>query len=150
MTSEPTPETARRALAAVRERKAASSKRLNAPWWYDPVLGGAVAVLMLQAAVPLPWNVFPAALGCIVIALTLRHYTSQDVWVNGWRRGKTLPVNFAYMAGFLALYGFAFGGKHLLGLGWAPYASAAGAFIGMFIFNRVWMAVWRREMEQDQ
>jgi hypothetical protein len=148
MTDDMTPDDARRALAEVSARERGSAARLTWPWWYDPALGGLIAAIMIHTVLPMPFNVLLVAAACAGIALLIGHYQSQDVWVSGWRNGRTRAVSLGCFAGFLGLYGLSIGAWHLFGILWIPVAAAVAGFIGVIVFNHVWLAVWRREMAE--
>lgn len=140
------PDSARAALDQAREHERNAANRLKVPWWHDPLIGLLLAMIVVHHAMPTPFNLFLVTFGVLGVFLLLRHYTSQDVWVDGWRKGRTYPVSVAFVVIYLVIY---FGGMalyHLADQVWAVPASALAVFLLTVVFGRVWLAVWRREV----
>lgn len=136
------------ALNLVKEKKKSIVKHLHVPWWQDPVIGLLMAILVIHHAAPMPFDIIIVAVGCIGMVLVLRHYTNQDIWVSGWRRGKTRKLSYAFFIIYLV---HLFGSMWLNSQGehWVIPVSAVSIFVITQIYGRLWMSTWRKEMEAE-
>ncbi|MCC5856039.1 MAG: hypothetical protein JJU10_10260 [Idiomarina sp.] len=140
---------AKDALQGVADAKRHVAKSFTPPWWHDPVLGLLLAMLVVHHAAPMPFYILIVAIGVIGIALITRHYTSQEIWVDGWRTGKTLPYTIAFAVIYLIIYGGNAALYHLFGVTWIVPVAAILMFVLTIVFGKVWMHVWRKEMNSD-
>lgn len=136
----------RAALDQAQERERAATRRLQVPWWHDPLVGLLLAGVVVTHAVPVTFGLFMVTLGLLGIALVLRHYMSQDVWVDAWRQGQTRPYSVAFVVVYVTIYLGSMALYHLAEMAWVVPASAVAVFALTILFGRLWMAVWRREI----
>jgi|GEM_PF-6355543 len=136
------------ALNLVKEQKKSIVKHLHVPWWQAPVIGLVMAFLVNYHAAPRPYDLIVVAISCICIILVLRHYTHQDVWVSGWRKGKTRKLSYAFFIVYLI---HLFGSMWLNNQGehWVIPVSAVSIFVIAQIYGHLWMSTWRKEMEAE-
>lgn len=149
MSEDLTPEEARQALADIGQRQRASAEQLEWPLWFELALGGCVSLLIGSHAAPRPFDLILIVLACAGIFGLVRHYTTRNVWVSGYRKGRTLPLTIGFVVALVGLYFGSFAGYQLTGLWWIPVAAAVVIFPVFIAFNRVWLAIWRAEMRED-
>ncbi|MCC5880825.1 MAG: hypothetical protein JJU03_13130 [Idiomarina sp.] len=139
---------AQAALSMVNQQKQNIVERLHIPWWQGPLTGLCMAILVVSHAVPTPYNLLLVGIACVGIFAMLRSYTSQPVWVSGWRKGKTRSLSVTFFIVYLLHY---FGSMWLFSRGhsWIIPVTAFSIFIVAIIYGRVWVAVWRKDMETD-
>lgn len=140
---------ARKSLESIKGSNKRIVDKLVAPWWHDPLLGLCLALLVMHHGFPTPLDILSVVLGCLGVFFVLHSYTHQKVWVSGWRKGKTEVVSYiffvVYLIVFAASYYF-----NCKGYTWVVPLSGAFIFVALMIFGRVWMAVWRKEMEESE
>ncbi len=113
MESEPTPEDAAQALAAMRQATA-RARPFRLPLWYHVGVGAVLGCLVAVQALPLPGRVAGFVLTAVGVVLLARYYrrVSGRV-VNGFRWGRTLPAALV-----------------MLGVAWAMLALALPGLVG--------------------
>lgn len=142
---------ARAALASVRATNDRIARDLGVctPWRH--IIVGLLMALLVGAitfslAAQLVANVFVIL---VAVWLIRRDRQRTGVFVNGYRRGRTLPVTLAMivvLAG-MAVAAFSLRENHA---GWLPKLGlAALAFVVATCAGFVWQWVWRRELGQD-
>lgn len=136
------------ALNLVNEQKKVVVKRLQVPWWQSPLIGFFMAVLVVNHAAPRPFDILLVVFSCVGLALMLRFYMNQALWVSGWRKGKTRPLSFAFFGVYLLHY---FGSMWLIkgGHQWVVPVAAISMFCTVQIYGWLWMKIWRKEMEAN-
>jgi len=143
---------AQAALAAVNQAQGKLADRIEVPVWRHLAFGGMFA--LINVAISLP----PAGFGPIFLlwgilfALLLRYDRRRyGVFINGYRRGRTLPVTLCLLALQVGLVVLARPARHLPFPSALGLACAAAAFvvavIGSMIFQRVLMAELRSKSE---
>lgn len=144
-----TAEEARRSLDSIRGSGKRIVDQLHVPWWHDPLLGLCLALLVMHHGFPTPLDILSVVLGCLGVFFVLHNYTHQKVWVSGWRKGKTEVVSYIFFVVYLIVFAasYYFNWK---GYTWVVPLSGAFIFVALMIFGRVWMAVWRKEMEESE
>lgn len=143
-------DSARATLDGARERERAAARRVQPPWWHDPVIGLLLAVVVSHHAFPVSFGLFMVGGGLLGILLVLRHYKNQDAWVDGWREGRTYPYSIAFVVAYLIIYFGSMALYHQADMVWAVPAAAFAVFLLTIVFGRVWMAVWRREISESR
>ena len=141
-------EAAQAALSMVNQQKKAIAKHLHVPWWQGPLIGLCMALFVVSHAAPTPFNLLVVAVGCFGVFFMLRQYTNQQVWVSGWRKGKTRSLSVVFFTVYLIHY-FVSMWLFSRGHNWIIPASATSIFIIAILYGHIWMAVWRKEMEAD-
>lgn len=98
------PEEARRALGTVDQTGERLAASIECPPWRHVAFGAVMAGLVMASGAPHGW--FTALYVCSMAAIVwlIRSDRRRNgVFVNGWRRGRTLPVAVGTMAIMLAL-----------------------------------------------
>ncbi|WP_213999592.1 hypothetical protein [Arsukibacterium sp.] len=139
---------AQSALSMINQQKQNIVKRLHIPWWQGPLTGLYMAVLVVSHAAPMPYNSLLVGFACVGIFFMLRSYTSQPVWVSGWRNGKTRALSVTFIVVYLLHY---FGSMWLFsrGVTWVIPVIAISIFVIAVIYSQIWLVVWRKDMEAD-
>ena len=138
------------ALASIQSARAGMTGNLSYPFTYDLACGACLALLVGTQGLPSPWSMVGLALAMAGLAGCVQWWRKRfGWWVNGYSPKRAGRVAYA-MAGLLAL---------LVGVGiwgrgqeiaWIPFATAAAAFVLSILGGRLWMHVWKRELEADQ
>jgi hypothetical protein len=137
-------EQARAALDAKGSAEQNLARAAVCPPWRHAVFGLVMGSLVATPALPLPLRLAALALILIGIGLIVRSDRRRmGMFVNGYRRGKTLVVSLALLAIVLALYMFsvraATDGDHATPLLFG--AAALGvSVVGSVIWQRVFVA----------
>lgn len=140
---------ARAALAAAQGAADGLARASACPPWRHAAFGVVMAMLVLAVGMPLPVYaaLFVLAMaGVAVLAAWDRRRTG--VFVNGFRRGPTLPVSLVLMGGMLALV---FAQLHVRenGLGILPKLGLAGcAFVLACGASIVFQRIYLRELRE--
>ena len=138
---------ARAALAAKADAERQLAAAVNCPPWRHAAFGGLMATLVAAPTVPLPARfVLLAAMFVAMFLIVRSDRKRMGMFVNGYRRGKTLFVSFAMLAIDLGLYSFNVhrglnGGS--IGL---MLAVAALAFAVSVVGSIIWQRVFVREL----
>ena len=125
------------------------AQRIEVPAWYDAALAGAVAVLVVGAALT---NRRPAILGVLlvlasaaVIGWQMRRFREHNgVWVSGFRAGSTVVATVAAMIVVIAAVIGASAAADR-GAWWLVVVLAAVAAGLYWMASKWWMAQYRQE-----
>lgn len=138
------------ALAAL-DAKQAAEQRLAAaadcPPWRHAIFAALMAALVAAPALPHVWQFVLLALALVTVPLIVRSDRRRTgMFVNGYRRGRTMAITIVMLGANMVLYVTSFyraveHGDHRTGLLLAPIAFAI-AYAG----SVAWMRVFRREM----
>lgn len=126
-------------VAAARRRLA---DRLYTPWWYHPVLGLLLGLLVLQLGgvlgrpamflLPVP------VLGIIALGRIYRRLSGIDLYgdeaPDGGQRGRSLLA--VYVCGLIICFAAGFVLSHQLGIAWTAWAIAALLVVGTVVVGR--------------
>jgi len=139
-------EEAQAALAAKKDADRHLAETVTCPPWRHGVFGLVMGALVATPALPLALRFGAMVLILVAIAAIVQaDRRRMGVFVNGYRRGKTLVVSIVMLAAVLALYlvsaraGLA--GDHL-----TPLALGAAAFVLSVIGSVVWQRVFIGEL----
>ena len=139
-------EEAQAALAAKKDADRRLAETVTCPPWRHGVFGLVMGALVATPALPLALRFGAIVLILVAIAAIVQaDRRRMGVFVNGYRRGKTLVVSIVMLAAVLALYlvsaraGLA--GDHL-----TPLALGAAAFVLSVIGSVVWQRVFIGEL----
>jgi hypothetical protein len=139
-----TPDDARSALADLDRNRAELATSMDAPFLRHFVFAVTAPAMVLAATSPRLIGL--TALGLLMVVGIL-HWDRKryGVFINGYRRGRTLPVTLALL---LALMGSVFvaAGVREHGQLWIGYAAAAFAFVAALAASYAWQAAYKREM----
>ncbi len=138
-------EEARAALAAVDCAKARLAEAMACPPWRHAAFGALMASLVLAVTVPSPWLLPIQIVSFAGMVLLLRHdRVRYGVFVNGYRRGRTLPVTLGLLAAELGIVLLALPARQLPFPSPRGLACVAAAFLiatlASVLFQRVWIA----------
>jgi len=137
------------ALALVRRTRAGLASHAAPPRWYAPVYGLGCGAMVAAHALPRPWTwVAVVAAFALVLAIYGWWRRSSGIGVQGFRRGRTLPVTLAFGAVFVAGDVAAIILRYDHGLRWpAVLAGVVVALAGTWA-SRAWDRVWIAEMRR--
>lgn len=136
---------ARAALLALSLGNADFAAAMACPAWRHAAFGALMATLVLAVTVPAPWYLPVYAIAFAGLVWLLRHDRARfGVFVNGYRRGRTLPVTLALLAAELGIVFLAMPTRHLPFPSPRGLACVAAAFVlataASVLFQRVWIA----------
>lgn len=146
---------ARAALAAVTNARSALADRLVTPWWYHPVLGACVAVIVLLlggvlGAVGTALLVFPI-IGMGALASTYRRLTGVDLLGNPVGHGsRTLGLLVVLVAGYVIAVAGSFILGRQQGISWIPWLLAGLALVCTVLVGRAYDTALRAELRSPQ
>jgi len=134
------------ALGAVADARHAVAVASAAPLWRHVAFGLVMALLMLSIAGGQPFWLLPWALSMIgVAALYWWDRRQTGMFINGYRRGRTLPLTIALLLMTVALAFTALrlnlAGQHRLALLTVP-----AAFVIALVTSLWWERIFLREM----
>ncbi|HIX00088.1 MAG TPA: hypothetical protein H9871_08070 [Candidatus Nesterenkonia stercoripullorum] len=136
-------------VAAARRRLA---DRLYTPWWYHPVLGLLLGLLILQLGgvlgrpavllMPVP------VLGIIALGRIYRRLSGIDLyWADapdGGQRGRSLLA--VYVCGVIVCFAAGFVLSHQLGIAWTAWAISALLIVGTVVVGRRYDGLLRAQI----
>jgi len=137
------------ALRLAHQSRARLAGRDLSPWWYAPVYG--LGVGLLVAAPGFPGRLMPLAYAAGIGVVALAYFAwsqATGLSVFGFRGGRTLPVAVGLVT-FLVVVSL--GGlllQRLAGIGWAPLAAGVVAGLGAAVGSRLWDRAWIAELRQ--
>jgi hypothetical protein len=146
MTNEPNP---REALASIRAARSGLAPTASYPVAYDLVYGAICALLVSGQGMPKPWSfiVLPIALGGLA-GMIMWWRKKYGWWVSGYSPKRARWVAFGLLAVFFGLIGLSIYGKYV-GPWWLFLVSGALGFVLSIIGSRLWLRVWRRDLEGE-
>jgi hypothetical protein len=146
----PEPEPSPAALYALGNQRGHLADRLVTPWWYHPVLGGALALLVASFATRRLLVVAVAAVLYVAVLVTLPHAyrRSTGVWVDAptppqarhWARALGWTAAAALLVAVVAAG---------VGLWAVALAAAVAAFWTTQVFGRRFDDALREELRRD-
>lgn len=138
---------AREALGAMDGATRKFGEGFDCPPWRHAVFGAVMSALVFSVSLPQPWHVAVYVLTMASLIWIVRSDRRRNgAFVNGWRRGRTLPLTilvFLFMLGMMAL---SMSGRH------APFPSpraviaALLSFAGGVAMSIVWQRIYRAEL----
>jgi hypothetical protein len=128
----------------MRQRIAA---RATTPWWYPPLYGLGCGGMVASISLPLPL-IAPGVVACslVIVAGYVVWSRSSGLSVNGYRRGRTLPITIAVVAAFVLLGLAAMLLRFQAGIGWAPLACGAVLAVVAGLGSAAWDRAWRADI----
>ncbi|MGX7894552.1 hypothetical protein [Tsuneonella sp. HG222] len=147
--AQPTASEAAAALAAASATRASLAHLTDCPPWRHAAFGLVMGLLVTGIGLPQPWQVATMVVSMAgVIWLKKWDERRYGVFVNGYRRGKTLPLTVALTAALLALIVI----QVRLRAAGAPlptaFAIGCAAFLVATSASVLWSRIFRREMER--
>ena len=142
------PDEARHALDHVGVTRAQMSALCNCPPWRHAAFGAIFAILIGSISISTTAQMIGTAIVLLLMVLLMRYDLKRyGVFVNGYRRGATLPLTLGYVGVMIALVATAMA-LRVNGLGLASKLGlAAIAFALATGLSVKWSRVFRREME---
>lgn len=138
----------RQALDSIREARASMGRNLSYPVAWDLLYGLICAVLVGGQGLPDPFNTLTLALALTATVLAVQWWRKRlGWWVNGYNppRARWVAFGLALVLGGLMVGTLA--NRWAEGPWWVPLASGAGAFVIAIAGGRLWMRVYRRDLE---
>jgi len=145
------PEDARIALKGVEEvRRALARKATTYPVWRHAAFAAIMATLVLSQAFSPPLQILlPAAALAAIVWLAADDRRRYGMFINGYRKGRTLPVSVALLAAMLGALAFEVWAR----LEGAPLLAKLGiagiAFLVALESSYAWNRAYRRELMDD-
>lgn len=136
------------ALAGVRGAEARLADQIGeCPPWRHAAFGLVMALLTAGLALPLPFQSACTVAALLMIVLLVQHDRRRyGVFINGYRRGKTLPFTLLLLAGALGLMFAQMYAREQALSAWASAGIAAAAFLFATGASVVWQRIFVREL----
>lgn len=139
---------ARDALAQVSAAQSRTAKVVaDCPPWRHALFGAVMAALLGSVAVSGTAQLAATPFILLAIVLIVRSDRARlGVFVNGYRRGATLPISLAMLVVMVA---FLFGAMELRAGGYgagAKFGLAAGSFVSAVLFSVYWQRIFLLEL----
>jgi hypothetical protein len=139
-------EEARVALDAKGHAERDLARAAQCPPWRHAVFGLVTSAIVMTPAIPLPWRFAALALTLVAIGLIVASDRRRmGMFVNGYRRGKTLIVSLSLLAIILTLFWFS-ARAGLAGDHTTPLFLGAPAFVASVVGSVVWQRVFVAEL----
>jgi hypothetical protein len=143
------PAEAFRALEQTEAMRREVAQRTQCPRHLHVALGLIMSTLSAAQATPLPYSVIAPVLCIVAAAFFVRAQRRRmGFFVNGWRRGRTLPVTVAILAYFMLLYYAGLWMKFDAHIWWGPLAAALPIFPGVVYGSYARQRAFRAEMSE--
>lgn len=135
------------ALSTVRDTRAELAHAVRCPPWRHALFGVLAGAYVAGPAAGYPGLLY-VCVGVIVAATLIVRADRRrmGVFVNGYRRGKTLPRTFALVGGLIGLCMLGLWEKEAHGLDWFPIAAGLVTAPAAMIGSMGWERTFRREM----
>jgi hypothetical protein len=151
MTEAENQRSAAEALESVRQGRSRLAAESSLPWWRHWLIGLLFGVLVGAQGYPLPIPTFGSAAVVIAIAIIARSDRRRHgFFINGVRRGPTLPVSIAFLVIALAVvFGAVYCGHDLR-------RPELGALLGLLmvpvgaLYSLAWRRAYQRELRSDR
>ena len=147
MSDDPTPA---EALASIRAARGSVGDRLKVHWAYDVVYGLICGGVVASAGVPAPWGSLVLVVCMLGLVLMVQWYRKQTgVWISGLspRRARWVALCLGAVLLALTIGGLIVARRY--DVWWAPLAAGAAAGLIAVVASRLWMRVYRRELEDE-
>lgn len=121
--------------------------RAKTPWWYAPLYGLGCGGMIASIALPLafiPLGV--VACSMLILSGYMAWSHASGLSVNGYRRGRTLPVTIMLIIAFVLFGGAAAALRFAAGLGWAPLACGIAFAPVAGLASAAWDRAWRADI----
>ncbi len=145
MSNEPNPQ---EALDAIRAARAEVGKSANYPFIWDLGYGAIIALMVGGAALPQPWNLMSLGLSMAGLALMVRWWRDHiGWWVSGFHPPKARWVAIGMAAVLVACLIASLSTRFGQGAWWVPLVASGVAGLAGIIGGRLWMRVYRKELQ---
>lgn len=142
------PSEAREALDRIQAADSRLAEKIgHCPPWRHAAFGGMFALLIGSIAVSsaVQFATIPVILAFVVLMMRSDRQR-LGVFINGYRRGATLPVTFVFVGLMIALVFFAMQMRVEGFSDWCKAGLAAIAFVMAILFSLKWQSVFNREL----
>lgn len=139
------------ALALISAARSSVADRMVLPWTYDALYAVGVGGLVASQIIPPPFNVIGIGLCLCLLALYVSLWKRKvGVWVSGTspRRARWVAIFGGVLAGVMMVVSMIVVRRY--GMWQVPAVLAVVATVAAFFVNRLWVRVYRREMEQGE
>ena len=138
---------AREALGAMDDATRRFGESFDCPPWRHAVFGAVMAALVLSVALPMPLEAGLYAVTMFSLVFIVRSDRRRNgAFVNGWRRGRTLPLTVLVMLFMLAMIILSESGRHDPFPSWRVIAATTLAFAGGVAMSIAWKRIYRAEL----
>jgi len=137
------------ALASIKAVRSSVADRMVLPWTYDALYAVGVGGMVASQIMPPPFGVIGIGLCLCLLALYVSLWKRKvGVWVSGVtpRRARWVAISGGLLAGVLMIVSMIIMDR--TGIWQIPLALAAVTTVCAFFVNRLWVRVYRRELEQ--
>jgi hypothetical protein len=139
-------------LDEIRAARRRLAERLYTPWWYHPVLGLLLGILVLQIGGVFGWAgvlVTPVpVLGVFALGRIYRRLSGIDLYgtdaPDGDRRGRAVLA--AYIYSLIMCFTATFLLSHHIGVAWAPWVFAVLVATGTVVLGRIYDGLLRAQL----
>lgn len=138
---------AQAALDIANDARRRMAVHARSPTWYAPLYGLGIGGMVASFALP-THLISLGSIACMlgIVALYVKWQNQSGLSVNGYRRGRTLPVTIVFAMCISVIVAAAAILRFRLGISWGPLACGAiAAVIAAFASDR-FDRVWRAEM----
>jgi drug/metabolite transporter (DMT)-like permease len=143
------PAEARAALASAEQARRKLAAAADCPPWRHAAFGAVMALLVLGPAFPGRFQAVSLLTALLAIAgIAAWDRKTYGVYLNGFRRGATLPLTIALVAVVLLLLLAQLALATTRVTTWEPFAVAGAAFAVSVAASVSWTRIFRREMER--
>lgn len=145
------PEDARAALGGVDAvRRELAQKATSYPVWRHVAFAAIMAMLVLSQGFGLPLQILlPVAALAGMAWLAADDRRRYGLFINGYRKGRTLPVSVALLAAMLGAVAFEVGARLEGAPLWAKLVIAVVAFVVALETSYAWNRAYRRELMDE-
>lgn len=135
------------ALSTVQATRAELAQSVSCPPWRHALFGAIAGVYVSAPAAGYPGMLYVWVGVMVAIALIVRaDRRRMGVFINGYRRGKTLPHTISLVVGLIGLCMVGVWFSEERGLHWVPLAFGAAAVPLAMIASVWWQRTFQREM----
>jgi len=145
----PSPTEARAALDAAGDARLRLAALGQCPPWRHAAFGAVMGTLITGIGLPLAWQV-ATFIGSMAAVVWIKRWDERryGVFINGYRRGATLPFTLALLAVMLALMVVQIGLRREGAVPGTAFAIGFAAFLIGTGASVIWSRIFRREMEE--
>lgn len=142
------PDEAQAALAGVSSAEARlAAKVATCPPWRHAAFGVVLAILIGSISISSTAQIIGSVLVLVLVGLLVLHDLKRyGVFVNGYRRGATMPVTLAYLGGMIVLVAAAMYMRLNDFSLWSKLGLAALTFVLATAISVKWNNVYRKEL----
>lgn len=138
------------ALASIRASRTTVADRMVLPWFYDALYAVGAGGMVASQVLPTPLSTLGifACVGLLVVYATVWK-RKVGVWVSGItpRRARWVAISGGLTAAILMIVSMVC--MREFGLWQVPLILGAVTMVAAFFINRLWVRVYRRELEAD-